>query len=114
MEIKTLISGTDRAVEFDAAVNEALADGWRLVKREVLPGMQYNATNWARRALYVELVKLDPPAEPEAPDLLAAMRAIKETCNSVDSCEGCPVQPWCDFHAPHLWVLPEEVQNDGE
>ena len=77
--------------------------------------MQYNATNWARRALYAELVKLDPPVEPEKPaDLLAAVRAIKAECDSNDCCAECAVHRWCNYHAPDRWEAPEEVQDDGE
>lgn len=114
MEIKTLIANTDNVVAFDKKVNEAMAEGWRLAKREILPGQQYNETNWARRILYAELVKLDPPAEPETPDLLKAVQVIKAECDSHGSCEDCLVYPWCDYNAPCRWKLPEEVQDDGE
>ena len=106
MEIKTVVHECPET--FDILVNKALREGYRLSRRGPEP-----AGDGAVK-LYAELVKLDPPAEAEEPDLLAAMRAIKETCSSVDSCEDCPVQPWCNFHAPHLWVLPEEAQNDGK
>lgn len=114
MEIKTIKNRLDNAKDFDAEVNAALADGWRLIRRDVILPVQPNTgSTYFHTMLYAELVKLDPPAEPEKPDALAAMRVIKETCSSVDSCEDCPVQPWCNLHAPHLWELPEEVQSDG-
>ena len=115
MEIKTIKNRFDNAAAFDAEVNAALADGWRLTRRDVvLPVQPHTGSNYFHTMLYAELVKLDPPAEPEAPDLLAAMRAIKAECDSHDSCKDCPVYPWCDLHAPFDWELPGEVQNDGE
>ena len=106
MEILTIVH--DAPETFDSLVNAALRKGYRLSRRGPEP------VGDGAVKLYAELVKLDPPAEPEELDLLTAMRAIKDTCNSCDSCEECPVQPWCNFHAPHLWALPEEAQNDGE
>lgn len=37
-KIKTIRWTTDRSVGFDREVNEALAEGWYLVKRYTLPG----------------------------------------------------------------------------
>lgn len=54
-EIKTIAHNIDHMTEFDRDVNEALAAGWALVKREVLilqtPGKNI--------ALYAELVRYD-------------------------------------------------------
>lgn len=106
MEILTIVHDTPET--FDSLVNRALREGYRLSRRGPEP------VGDGAVKLYAELVKLDPPAEPEAPDLLAAMRAIKAECDSHDSCLNCPVYSWCDLHAPCDWELPEEVQNDGE
>lgn len=102
MKIKTIIHNTDNVEKFDKEVNEAIAAGWILSKREVLHGTQYNATNWARRALYAELVMLDPEPEPEpvAADPLDLVRQLKEFCNGVPkkTCvDGeCPLLGICD------------------
>ncbi len=104
MEIKTVVESHNWPGAFDDKVNEALADGWRLTRRDVLQGSD---------RFYAELVKLDLPAEPETPDLLTAMRAIKAECDSHDSCGDCPARPWCNYHTPNNWELPEEVRSDG-
>lgn len=115
MEIKTIRKRLDNAEEFDREVNAALADGWRLTRRDViLPTQPITGSNYFHTMLYAELVKLDPPAEAEEPDLLTAMRIIKAECDSHDSCQDCPAQPWCNYHTPHNWELPEEVQDDGK
>lgn len=118
MKIKTIVTNMDNVEQFDAQVNELLAEGWHLTKREVLPGMNYNANNWARRALYAELVQLDPEPEPEAQPLdpIDAVYAIKATCNAVPlkDCQGgrCPLYVWCcqleGGRDPSDWDLPEK------
>lgn len=103
MKIKTIIRNTDHVEKFDEEVNEAIADGWILVKREVLPGMQYNATNWAWRALYAELVLPDPAPEPEpvAVDPWELARQLKAFCDSVPKADcverRCPLLPLCNM-----------------
>jgi hypothetical protein len=120
VKIKTICYGLDNTglVAFDKDVNDALADGYRLIKREVLPGVRYTDTRWGNRCLYAELVKLDPPAEPETPDPLDLLRQVREACLQVPSngCnrEGCPMFDWCEQLRkggdPTDWVLPGEVQ----
>lgn len=115
MKIKTILRNTDNVELFDAEVNDLLAEGWRLVKREVLPGMNYNADNWARRALYAELVQLDPePARPPHVKHFEALRDIKAACQRVpiEECHAgrCPMADWCAQldKDPTDWVLPEK------
>ena len=105
MEIKTVVESHSWPGAFDEKVNEALADGWHLVRRDVLPGSD---------RFYAELVKLDPPAEAEEPDLLDCARAIKAECDSHSSCRDCPLDGICDAEYPARWAIAEEVQNDGE
>lgn len=107
MEIRT-IAQTDPTV-FDDEVNTSLMLGWRLTKRHLV-----QTPAGTKDYFYAELVKLDPPAEPEKPDLLKAVQVIKAECDSHGSCEDCLVYPWCDYNAPCRWKLPEEVQDDGE
>lgn len=116
MKIKTILRNTDNVEQFDAEVNNLLAEGWRLVKREVLPGMNYNADNWARRALYAELVKIDPVPEAQPQDPIEALHVIKATCEArpINDCQAgrCPLYVWCchleDSNDPTDWVLPEK------
>lgn len=122
MKIKTIVTNTDNVETFDAQVNELLAEGWILGKREVLPGMNYNANNWARRALYAELVLLEEadklpaePAEPQLPHPIEALHIIRDACESIpekDCGDGCPLNEWCKQLRrggdPTDWVIPGE------
>jgi hypothetical protein len=113
VKIKTVSSSFDWRGDFDNAVNEALEKGWQLVKREVIPGSPNDSAR-----LYAELVKLDPPAEPETPDPMDLLRQVREACLRVPSngCnpEGCPMFNWCEQLRrggdPTDWVLPGEVR----
>lgn len=114
MKIKTLITNTDNVEWFDNKVNGLLAEGWHLVKREVLPGMNYNADNWARRALYAELVLPDPDPVPEAQPLdpIDCLEALRKFCAG-SSCDTCPLDDFCAHHLPRNegpadWELPGE------
>lgn len=112
MKIKTI--WTKDLIGFDNQVNEALAEGYQLTRREVLP----DTANLDQSVLYAELVKLDPPAEPETPDPMDLLRQVREACLRVPSngCnpEGCPMFNWCEQLRrggdPTDWVLPGEVQ----
>lgn len=58
MEIRSVLMAVYRINEFDAEVNALLADGWRLVKRELVrvegePCEAYNVP--VVKALYAEL-----------------------------------------------------------
>jgi hypothetical protein len=116
MKIKTIVTNTDNVEQFDTQVNNLLAEGWHLTKREVLPGMNYNANNWARRALYAELVQLDPepeaPAEPEPVDPVELVRQLRDFCDGM-ACPNCPLNDWCPSHLPRNegpadWEIPGE------
>lgn len=102
MKIKTIIRGLSWADEFDQLVNEALEDGWQLVKREVIADTQ----------LLVELVLLEPKPEAEPPaNPVAALRALREFCVS-RPCEGCPLVYFCTRHlacdeGPADWKVSE-------
>lgn len=52
--IKTIIRNTNGVEEFDAEVNKAIAEGWTLVKREVLRPYE-GPTRLFFRMLYAEL-----------------------------------------------------------
>lgn len=123
MKIKTICFKlvSEGMTTFDETVNAAMAEGWRLVKREVLPGVNLGDRYFAPH-LYAELVELDPvPEVPEVPepqpmDLLDAVRAIKDTCLgvSVADCndDRCPLAAWCnclpESSDPSDWVIPKK------
>jgi hypothetical protein len=98
MQIKTIFSTFDNVDEFDQQVNDHLAEGWQLVKRDVLP-----ETAQTFRQLYAELVKPDAPAAPQPRSIgpLDAAYALKEFCKSVSNhdClnDRCPLSGWCDM-----------------
>jgi hypothetical protein len=116
MKIKTIISRLNYPATFDAEVNEAQEEGWRLVKREVLLGTPGDADS--TRLLYAELVQLDPepeaPAEPETLDPIEALHVVKEFCHTVPKCVDCPLVEWCSQLQkggdPTDWVIPEEAE----
>ena len=117
MKIKTIVRNFDWVEEFDQLVNAAIDEGWRLVKREVIPGVAGVNTN-SRRLLYAELVQLDPEPVPEAQpmDPIDAVYAIKATCDAIPlkDCQGgrCPLYVWCcqleGGRDPSDWDLPKK------
>lgn len=115
MEIKTISNRLDNAKEFDAEVNDALAEGWALVKREVLRIDQPRRDIFFYSMLYAELVKLDPVEEPEADAVTwqEAVWVLRNACASVAECgPACPMFAWCQDNlvkteAPIYWSLPE-------
>lgn len=127
MEIKTIVKRLGEPSVFDSKVNAALAEGWHMVKREVIPGGPMTENTAAHRMLYAELVKLDEPepvetTEPETIDPLDAVRWIRDTCEGMDSdrCDNglCPLWAWCMTtdnrvnEAPNKWHVPEK-EADG-
>ena len=63
-EIKTVTSPFERSVWFDDAVNELLADGWTLKRRELLnvPGVLTESFNVPLvQVLYAELERRTTP-----------------------------------------------------
>lgn len=103
MEIKTIYKQMDLRREFDEEVNQALAAGWRLTRRDVLDGRPLPDNVFMHRGLYAELVKLDPPQVQEAPDIMAAVRLIQGTCLQFESCKDCPLWDICENEPPHKW-----------
>jgi hypothetical protein len=109
VKIKTIVY--DQPDDFDALVNEALAEGYMLEYRGTLPG-----GTMARIGHYARLVLLDPEPEAEKADPMEAVRAVRATClgtNVADCHTGlCPLAKWCeqlgDGGDPTDWVLPGE------
>lgn len=67
LEIKTIIYAVDERKDFDKAVNKALADGWELVRREILPPYEGDTRLW-EQALYAELERMIEEEEDEEPE----------------------------------------------
>ena len=64
LEIKTVINRLDNATDFDDEVNKALAEGWELVRRDVLQSHTENKYSM----LYAELERETEPEEEELDD----------------------------------------------
>lgn len=115
MKIKTIRERLDNAEDFDKEANDAMAEGWQLVKRAVLPAIALTAGTYANRMLYAELVLPDPPAEPAPFDPFEALHQVREFCGSIppQECQAgnCPLRAWCNESTggldPADWDLPE-------
>lgn len=112
MKIKTITGRLNYPDDFDREVNDAQEEGWRLVKREVLPGTPGNPNS--PRLLYAEMVQLDPEPVPEAQpvDPFDALRQLRDFCEGM-ACVNCPLHDWCPRHLPHNegpadWDIPGE------
>lgn len=64
LEIKTILTSSNEHEEFDEKVNDALRNGWELVRRDVLPPFEGDTRFWCR-LLYAELEREVEPKEPE-------------------------------------------------
>lgn len=99
MKIKTIRTRLDNAETFDTEVNTALAEGWRLGRRDVLN----SGTPDKHTMLIAELVQLDPAPEPQKIDPVAAARVIAEECCKHDSCRTCALDGICNCTPPYHW-----------
>lgn len=111
MEIKTIILNADYAEKFDNKVNTALADGWELVRREVIIAQ----TEKQCTGLYAELAKLPEPEEAPAPSWCDALRTIRDECENAAECSatGCAMHAWCQEYlsiCPTRWTWDEEAE----
>lgn len=71
LKIKTILIPTKYASQFDEEVNNFLADGWELVRRDVLPPYvcsQDNRVDMWQQMLYAELEREVEPEEEEEPE----------------------------------------------
>lgn len=109
MQIKTIRKTLFSASEFDEAVNEELAKGWRLTRREVLQGDGKGERSYDNWLLYAELVKMDPRPEQSTIDPLEAVQVLARACEAAPHCEPeeCPLYGWCtnmgDDPVPKDW-----------
>lgn len=58
LQIKTIRNRFDNAEHFDAEVNAALGEGWRLTKREVIQPQAQGGGKFAHTMLYAELERV--------------------------------------------------------
>ena len=116
MQIKTIWKPMPEFREFDAEVNNALNNGWRLSRREVLHGEAYTPNEYGKRLLYAELVKADPVPEQPAMDPQEAIQVLARACEAAPNCEpeDCPLYDWCtnmgDDPVPKEWKLGPKKQ----
>lgn len=113
-QIKTIIH--DVPEEFDLQVNQAIRNGFCLVKRGLM-----QVTDRAS-SLYAELIKYDTesPVDPDVPkreenakddipgcvtvdSVLGAMQFIKFCCDGTEFCPDCPVYMYCRGNLPCEW-----------
>lgn len=121
MKIKTVckkVSAEGTAL-FDQEVNELLADGWRLSKRDLIPGYDLGDGAYFVPSHCAELVKLDEADMEPQEDVLVtwqeAVTALYLTCKTANDCSegGCPMFEWCQDNipetvpAPKYWSVPE-------
>ena len=67
LEIKTIIERLDRVTHFDEMINNALAEGWELVRRDVLPPMAMRNGDQTYSVLYAELERIVDEQDEDAP-----------------------------------------------
>lgn len=107
LEIKTIWSELVNSNQFDIKVNEAIAEGWELVRREALP----RRTEWGETLLYAELERITEAEEEEleddgtaewklSRDPLYPFRCTACGCKSQDALRNCP-------HCKRIMVMPE-------
>lgn len=111
MEIKTIRKQLDYVEDFDKEVNAALADGWKLTKREVL----VPPTDDKYIMAYAELEKRDekPAVKVQDGDLLAAARLLHEHCMRHGGCTDCPLEAVSAATcSPSSWRFPEAAPED--
>lgn len=111
MKIKTIYKQLVHAEEFDRIVNEAIEQGWSLIKREMLPGGPLTPDDYRPCMLYAELVMGGPTSEPQKISPLEAMRIIRKKCDSYDHCADCSLGDICGSEVPYKWNLPEKVET---
>lgn len=109
MKIKTIYKQLVHAEEFDRLVNEAIEQGWSLIKREMLPGGPLTPDDYRPCMLYAELVMDEPTPKQQEISLMDAMRIIRKKCDSYDHCADCVLVDICCTNLPYKWELPEEA-----
>lgn len=120
MEIKTIVvpRGIGTNV-FDKQVNDALKEGFQLLRRDVIPGHDDGSAR-LEPAYYAELVKLDEPArKDDAPSVFELLEAVSKFCAAKPTCDGCPLEEFCEAHladneGPADWDIYEAERASKE
>ena len=92
LQIKTIT--TAEPAEFDELVNAAIADGWDLVKRDVLPPFEGD-TRFYKRTFYAELEREEEEPEEEEErqdDFFAEWVLTRDPCKPY-KCSFCGHRP---------------------
>lgn len=120
MEIKTVVMPRCiGAKKFDKQVNDALKEGFKLTRRDVIPGHDDGSTR-LEPAYYAELVKLDEPArKDDTPNVFELLEAVSKFCASKPNCDGCPLKEFCEAHladneGPADWDIYEAERASQE
>ena len=119
MKIKTIWDAGVTA--FDEKVNQALTEGYKLARREVIPDRR----DLDDSAFYAELVmleendKLPGKVDLSGVDPVALAEEIRAHCHTVttEECQNdrCPLAAYCDAirggKTPEEWPKPEEAEE---
>lgn len=105
-QIKTIVRIADAGPEvFDNDVNKALAEGWKLVKREVLPP-EFSGDGYYKRRYYAELEK------DEAPEVLVeASQELVEICKEMTEGIGELIGRFTDKLTPYFSACQRSCMN---
>lgn len=104
MQIKTIFvraKRDDLVPYFDEQVNTAIADGWKLAKRELHTYEDKTVAD----LLYAELVKDDKPEPSGGIPWQQAMLAVRQMCDNNFHCAACPAYAVCGPGAPYAWKM---------
>lgn len=116
MEVKTITSArSEGPAAFDKQINEALEEGFQLVKRGMLPAVAVAGVHYHPQ-YYAEMVKLDGQKGGEFQNVLGALKIVQSFCNGHMCGDSCPLDSFCAKHfendGPTDWEIPDGVQDD--
>ena len=94
MQIKTITNRIDNNKSFDIDVNEALSEGWVLVKRYILEGKQLSNSTYSHNMLIAEMIKPDQPVEDQPLKI-----KIKYFDQDIEKIQKISVGDWIDLRA---------------
>lgn len=100
LQIKTIIQHDHDG--FDAEVNVAIAEGWELVKRDVLPPFESQGQAY-RRTFYAELEREvdEPEEEDEGEELFAHWVTTRDPLKPF-ACSCCGYRPTIENSLPSI------------
>ena len=89
LEIKTIIEAVKDAPQFDRAVNDALADGWALVRRDVIPAGLPDSPRLLYAELEQEVEVEEEDDEDDEDDAFTSWQLAKRNPVTPFRCEKC-------------------------